>query len=83
MLYDNLISLGYKCIKPQGAFYLFPESLIPDDAEFCKRAVKYNLLIVPGRSFARAGHFRLAYCVSRKTIENSLPAFEALAKEFK
>lgn len=83
MLYDNLISFGYKCIKPQGAFYLFPESLIPDDAEFCKRAVKYNLLLVPGRSFSRSGHFRIAYCVSKKTIENSLPAFEALAKEFR
>lgn len=83
LLYDNLIKLGYKCIKPQGAFYLFPETLIPDDAEFCKRAVKYNLLLVPGRSFARPGHFRAAYCVSQKTIENSIQAFEALAKEFK
>lgn len=83
MLYDHLIQFGYECIKPAGAFYLFPKSLIPDDAEFCKRAMKYNLVIVPGKGFGCPGHFRIAYCVDSNIIKNSLPAFEALAKEFK
>lgn len=82
LLYNHLISLGFSCIKPQGTFYLFPKSLIPDDGEFVKRALKYNLLIVAGKGFRCPGHFRIAYCTSIKTIENSLPAFEALAKEF-
>lgn len=82
ILYNHLISLGFSCIKPQGTFYLFPKSLIPDDGEFVKRALKYNLLIVAGKGFRCPGHFRIAYCTSIKTIENSLPAFEALAKEF-
>jgi aspartate aminotransferase len=82
LLYNILISAGYKCLKPKGAFYLFPESLIPDDVEFCKRAVKHNLVIVPGKGFGCPGHFRLAYCVDEKMIINSKPAFEALAKEF-
>ncbi len=83
LLYNGLTSLGYECVKPDGAFYLFPKSLIADDVEFKNRAVKYNLLIVPGSGFGCPGHFRLAYCVSLETIKNSLPAFEALAKEFK
>ncbi|EMS73434.1 pyridoxal phosphate-dependent aminotransferase [Ruminiclostridium cellobioparum] len=83
LLYNGLTNLGYECVKPDGAFYLFPKSLIADDVEFKNRAVKYNLLIVPGSGFGCPGHFRLAYCVSLETIKNSLPAFEALAKEFK
>ncbi|MHB8063704.1 MAG: pyridoxal phosphate-dependent aminotransferase [Ruminiclostridium sp.] len=83
LLYDNLIKFGYECVKPDGAFYLFPKALIPDDVEFKNRAKKYNLLIVPGSGFGCPGYFRLAYCVSLKTIQDSLPAFEALAKEFK
>ncbi len=83
LLYNGLTSFGYECVKPAGAFYLFPKSLIADDVEFKNRAVKYNLLIVPGSGFGCPGHFRLAYCVSLETIKNSLPAFEALAKEFK
>jgi aspartate aminotransferase len=83
LLYDNLIKFGYECVKPDGAFYLFPKALISDDVEFKNRALKYNLLIVPGSAFKGPGHFRLAYCVGLKTIQDSLSAFEALAKEFK
>ncbi len=82
LLYNHLTGLGFSCIKPQGAFYLFPKALIDDDVEFAKRAVKYNLLLVPGSGFGYPGYLRLAYCVNIKTIENSFPAFEALAKEF-
>jgi aspartate aminotransferase len=80
LLYNHLISLGYSCIKPQGAFYLFPKSLIADDVEFAKTALKYNILLVPGQGFGWPGHFRLAYCINIKTIEKSLPAFEKLTK---
>lgn len=83
LLYNSLTEFGFECVKPDGAFYLFPKSLIPDDVEFKNRALKYNLLIVPGSGFGAPGYFRLAYCVSLDTIKNSLPAFEALAKEFR
>ncbi|MDP4093844.1 MAG: pyridoxal phosphate-dependent aminotransferase [Bacillota bacterium] len=83
MLYNHLISLGFECVKPQGAFYLFPKALIPDDVEFKNRALKYNLIIVPGKGFGCPGYFRLAYCISQKTIENSLEAFTKLAAEFR
>ena len=83
LLYNNLIEFGYNCVKPDGAFYLFPKAFIADDIEFKNRAMKYNLLVVPGTGFGCPGYFRLAYCVSLKTIQNSLPAFKALANEFK
>ncbi len=83
ILYNHLIDLGFSCIKPEGAFYLFPKALIPDDVEFAGIAQKYNLLLVPGKGFGWPGYFRLAYCVSLKTIEGSLPAFEALATEMR
>ena len=83
LLYNHLIKLGFSCIKPDGAFYLFPKSPIPDDVEFTAMAQKYNLLIVPGKGFGWPGHVRLAFCISREVIERSLPAFEALAAECK
>ncbi|MBS6600688.1 MAG: pyridoxal phosphate-dependent aminotransferase [Clostridium sp.] len=83
LLYNHLISLGFECVKPQGAFYLFPKSLIPDDKAFAEAAKKYNLLIVPGSSFGCPGHFRLSYCISYEKIEKSLQAFTKLAEEFK
>lgn len=82
-LYENLTRLGFKCVKPQGAFYFFPKALIEDDIEFVNRAVKYNLLLVPGSGFGCPGYFRMSYCVDFNMIERSIPAFEKLAKEFK
>jgi aspartate aminotransferase len=82
ILYNHLVDIGFDCIKPQGAFYLFPKALIEDDVEFVRQAVKYNLLLVPGKGFGCPGYFRIAYCVSLDTVKNSLPAFEALVKEF-
>lgn len=83
LLYNHLISLGFECVRPEGAFYLFPKALIEDDKEFAKEAKKYNLLIVPGSSFGCPGFFRLSYCISYEKIEKSLEAFTKLAKVFK
>jgi len=82
LIYNHLISIGFECAKPEGAFYLFVKSLIPDDNVFAETAKKYNLLIVPGSFFGCPGYFRLAYCTSYKKIENSLPAWTKLANEF-
>ncbi|NLZ48258.1 MAG: pyridoxal phosphate-dependent aminotransferase [Clostridiales bacterium] len=82
-LYSNLTRLGFECIKPQGAFYLFPKALIEDEVEFVNRALKYNLLLVPGSGFGCPGYFRMSYCVKFDMIKNSISAFEELVKEFK
>lgn len=81
-LYNGLKNLGFDCIKPEGAFYLFVKSPITDEKEFCNEAKKYNILIVPGSSFACPGYVRMAYCVSYETIVNSLPEFAKLAKQY-
>lgn len=81
-LYNGLKDLGFECIKPEGAFYLFVKSPVADEKEFCEAGKKYNILMVPGSSFACPGYVRLAYCVSYDTIINSLPQFAKLAKEF-
>lgn len=82
LLYNSLISYGFTCVKPEGAFYLFVKSPVADEKEFCEAAKKYNLLIVPGSSFGCPGYVRLAYCVAYETIEKALPKFEELAKEY-
>ena len=81
-LYNGLKECGFECIKPQGAFYLFVKSPVADEKEFCNAGKKYNILMVPGISFACPGYVRLAYCVSHETIVNSLPKFKELAKEY-
>ena len=81
-LYEGLKECGFECIKPQGAFYLFVKSPVANEKEFCEAAKKYNILMVPGSSFACPGYVRLAYCVSYETIINSLPEFKKLAAEY-
>ena len=81
-LYQVLADCGFTCIKPEGAFYLFVKSPTADEKEFCAAGKKYNILMVPGSSFACPGYVRLAYCVSYETIVNSLPKFAELAKEY-
>jgi aspartate aminotransferase len=82
-LYEGLLEAGYTCTKPQGAFYLFVKSPLEDEKAFVKMAKKYNILVVPGSSFACPGYVRIAYCVSYETIINALPKFKALMEEVK
>ena len=81
-LYKGLEECGFECIKPEGAFYLFVKSPVENEKEFCAAAKEYNILIVPGSSFACPGYVRLAYCVSYETIVNSLPKFRELSKRY-
>ena len=81
-IYEGLKKLGFSCIKPQGAFYLFVKSPVEDEKVFCEAAKKHRILIVPGSSFACPGYVRIAYCVAYETILNAMPGFKALAEEF-
>lgn len=82
LLLDNLTRMGYECIKPQGAFYLFVKAPGGDDKAFVQAAKKYHLLLVAGSGFGGPGYLRIAYCVDYDMIVRSLPAFEKLAKEY-
>ena len=81
LLYNGLTDHGFEPILPQGAFYMWMKSPC-DDKEFVNAAKKYNILIVPGSAFACAGYVRIAYCVSKDTIINSMSAFGRLAAEY-
>lgn len=80
-LYEGLTKLGFECVFPDGAFYLFVKSPIEDEKVFSEIAKKYHILIVPGSGFGCPGYVRIAYCVSYETIVNSLPHFKELADE--
>ena len=81
-LYQGLKELGFSCIKPEVAFYLFVKSPVEDEQVFCQASKKHHILIVPGSSFACPGYVRIAYCVAYETILNSMPGFAKLAEEF-
>ena len=79
LLYQGLKKLGFSCIKPEGAFYLWVKSPVENEEEFVNEGKKFNLLMVKGSAFGCPGFVRLAYCVSHETVEHSLPAFAKLA----
>ncbi len=83
LLYTKLREYGYECIKPEGAFYLFVKALEADDKAFVAKAKAHHLLIVPGSTFGCPGYVRIAYCVDHAMIERALPAFKALAGEYR
>lgn len=81
LLYEELMGLGFTCVKPGGTFYIFPEALEPDAKEFCQKALKYDLVLVPGDSFGAPGYFRMAYCIDTEKVERSLAALRRFVKE--
>ena len=83
VLCDGLASFGYDFIKPEGAFYLFPQTPIADDVAFVAALQAERILPVPGSGFGGPGHFRIAYCVSDEVIENAMPGFEKVMKRYR
>ncbi|MCI6553377.1 MAG: pyridoxal phosphate-dependent aminotransferase [Lachnospiraceae bacterium] len=73
LLYEALTSLGFSCVKPGGTFYIFPKALEEDAVRFCRRAMAYDLILVPGDSFGCPGYFRMAYCMGTEKVERSIP----------
>jgi aspartate aminotransferase len=81
-LYKNLVGMGYQIVKPQGAFYMFPKSPIPDDIEFINALKEQLVLAVPGQGFGAKGHFRVSYCIDNRTLEGALEGLQKTAKRF-
>lgn len=82
ILYTGLTEYGFECVKPDGAFYLFVKSPEPDAYKFFERAKSKEILVVPCDDFGTKGYVRIAYCVDKARIVNSLPSFKALAEEY-
>ena len=81
LIYNGLTALGFDCVKPDGAFYLFVKSPLSSATAFYEMAKKYEILLVPCDDFGVEGYVRIAYCVDKKRIQNSLPAFKKLAED--
>lgn len=81
ILYKELINLDFTCVKPGGTFYIFPKALEEDAKEFSRKALKYDLVLVPGDSFGAPGYFRMAYCIATEKVERSLEALRKFVKE--
>ncbi len=81
LIYDTLMELGFTCVKPGGTFYIFPKALEEDANEFCKKALKYDLVLVPADSFGAPGYFRMAYCIDTEKVIRSLDALRRFVKE--
>ena len=79
-LYEGLSKIGYECVKPQGAFYMFVKSPV-DENEFVEKCKEKNIMLVPGSAFACPGYVRISYCTAYETIKNSIPVFEEVYKE--
>jgi aspartate aminotransferase len=82
LFYNSLKAFGYRVVKPQGAFYLFPKAPIEDEVAFVKELQSRRILTVPGRGFGKPGYFRIAYCVEKKIIEGALPGFKEVAEKY-
>lgn len=74
LIYDELMRLGFTCVKPGGTFYIFPKALEEDSVAFCQKALKYDLILVPADTFGAPGYFRMAYCIDTEKVERSLEA---------
>lgn len=83
LIYGALTEMGYDCVHPDGAFYLFVRALEPDANAFAERAKALGLLLVPGDDFGAPGYVRISYCVSYDMIERSLPAFKELIASYR
>lgn len=64
---------GVKCLKPQGAFYVFPniKSFRTPSETFAMRILeKAGVIIVPGTAFGKngEGYVRISYATSREKI---------------
>ena len=82
LLYGALSEMGYECVCPDGAFYLFVKAPGGDATAFCERAKEKELLLVPSDDFGMAGYARIAYCVETDRIRRALPAFRALIADY-
>ena len=80
ILYDALTELGFEIVRPGGTFYMFPKALEEDSVAFCKKALAYDLILVPGDSFGAPGYFRIAYCIDTEKVERSIEAFKRFVK---
>ncbi len=81
IIYDTLVSLGFEVVKPGGTFYIFPKALEEDSVAFCRKAMNYDLVLVPGDTFGCPGYFRMAYCIETEKVRRAMPAMRRFVEQ--
>ena len=81
LIYNELKDIGIEVVKPDGTFYIFPKAPEDDAKIFSKKALKYDLILVPADTFGAPGYFRMAYCIDTEKVERSLPVLRKFIKE--
>lgn len=83
---------GIKCVKPNGAFYVFPNiskllgkkysnKTINTDVELCEYLLdNARIAVVPGSAFGLPGYIRLSYATSMGNIIEGISRLEKAVK---
>ena len=76
------LASAYRFVRPDGAFYLFPEAPGGDASAFCERAIERGVLVIPGGGFSRRdSHFRISFAADDEQLERGIERLLALARE--
>ncbi len=81
-----LAEMGLPCVKPEGAFYLFPDisALGLDSETFCLRAMReFKIAMVPGRYFGSDTNIRISYAVSEGELRVGLERLKAFVEHLR
>lgn len=73
--------MGYRVRRPEGTFYLYIPTPIPDDEAFTASLARRDVFVLPGQLFETQGFFRMSLTANEDMIERSLPAFEEAMKQ--
>ncbi|MDP3980029.1 MAG: aminotransferase class I/II-fold pyridoxal phosphate-dependent enzyme, partial [Chlamydiota bacterium] len=63
----------FNVVKPEGAFYVFPEAPGRNAEAFVNKAIANNVLIIPGNVFSEKNtHFRISFAADHDTIQKGI-----------
>ena len=86
LIYRALTELGLPCVKPEGAFYIFPDisEFKMDSESFCLKAMnEYHVAMVPGIFFGSDHHVRISYAVSEADLKEGLSRLKTMVSELR
>ncbi len=81
---------GISCLKPNGAFYVFPscqkllnkKTKIKTDKDFVEKLLEYsNVAVVQGSAFGLNGYFRISYATSMNNLKKALERISNFCKK--